>query len=215
MSQANSESIDPRPGIVLLAAGLSKRFGGAKLLAKLVSGRTVLAETITQLLATSYQLQVVYSQTLENEIEQFKDNKQMSFVLNVNAEYGLSETIRLGLQAAPCWPGWLFALADMPLIQSRTYSQLLSALEQGNKNTIVAPLFQGKRGNPVAFGRYYQAELLALSGDVGAKPLLKKYQNNLQLLELGDPGVLQDIDLKADVATVNELLNPNQANKLN
>jgi molybdenum cofactor cytidylyltransferase len=45
---------------------------------------------------------------------------------------------------------WLVALGDMPYVAPATLRALLDALEEGAD--IAAPVFEGRRGNPVAFG---------------------------------------------------------------
>ena len=65
--------------------------------------------------------------------------------------------------------------------------------------TLAAPTYQGRRGHPVGFAHSWQAELLALTGDRGARHLLEAAGSALSLVPTDDPGVLLDIDRPADV----------------
>ncbi|MEK7877760.1 MAG: hypothetical protein AAB325_16405, partial [Pseudomonadota bacterium] len=65
---------------------------------------------------------------------------------------------------------------------------------------LVAPAYAGQRGHPVGLGKRFGAQLLALDGDAGARDLVAAHQGELVLIECDDPGVLQDIDLRADLA---------------
>jgi molybdenum cofactor cytidylyltransferase len=42
--------------------------------------------------------------------------------------------------------------------------------------------------------------LLALDGDQGARALLERHRDAVQLVECDDPGILVDIDRKTDLA---------------
>ncbi|MNY74038.1 MobA-like NTP transferase domain protein [compost metagenome] len=62
---------------------------------------------------------------------------------------------------------------------------------------IAAPMYRGRRGNPVGFSRHYLPQLLALEGDQGARGILK--HSAVTELEVDDSGILQDIDTPADL----------------
>ena len=57
---------------------------------------------------------------------------------------------------------------------------------------------QGRRGHPVGFGAEMFSELIALTGDEGARRLLARYP--AFGVELDDPGVRMDVDTEADLA---------------
>jgi len=92
--------------------------------------------------------------------------------------------------------GWLVALGDMPFVEQATLRALASAIEDGAG--IAAPLFEGRRGNPVAFGALHRAALLGLDGDQGARRLLERAP--VTAVAVDDPGILRDIDSPADLA---------------
>jgi molybdenum cofactor cytidylyltransferase len=64
---------------------------------------------------------------------------------------------------------------------------------------IVAPFFQGKRGNPVLWPRRFFNEMQQISGDQGAKELLDKYPYIVHEMEVDDSGILVDIDTPDDL----------------
>ncbi|THC44336.1 NTP transferase domain-containing protein [Massilia sp. Mn16-1_5] len=90
---------------------------------------------------------------------------------------------------------WLVALGDMPYVAPGTLRALLAALEEGAG--IAAPVFEGRRGNPVAFGQQHLPALLALKGEHGARVLLKS--EPVAEVAVMDPGILRDIDTPADL----------------
>ncbi len=107
----------------------------------------------------------------------------------------MSASLRCGLQHGAQASGWLVALADMPRIQPATLARLRDALTAGA--TIVAPVMQGRRGNPVGFGSAHLPALLALQGDRGARALLDAHP--VTEVEVWDGGVFADIDTREDL----------------
>jgi len=108
-----------------------------------------------------------------------------------------SLSLRSGLMGSADAAGWIVVLGDMPWVQPATVAALREALEQGAH--IVVPRYQGSRGNPVGFSRRYWNELMALQGDEGARSLLQRHVLNITWVDVEDKGILQDVDLLADV----------------
>jgi molybdenum cofactor cytidylyltransferase len=93
----------------------------------------------------------------------------------------------------------LVVLADQPLVEPGTFDQLLTAYEKSGAS-IVAPVYQGRRGNPVLFDRVYFAELLALPRGAAPRDLLVRHDDALFLVPVDSPSVLLDIDRPEDYA---------------
>jgi len=109
------------------------------------------------------------------------------------ASAGSGESIALGVAARPDAFGWLVALGDMPFIRTATIRAVAKALESAN---LVAPVYRGRRGHPVGFGRIHAPALFKLAGDEGARAVLAASQP--LLIETDDPGVVRDIDSPED-----------------
>ena len=62
-----------------------------------------------------------------------------------------------------------------------------------------APVFQGRRGNPVVLGRGLFPAVALLEGDSGARSLLQTLGARLALIESPDDGVLFDVDRPEDL----------------
>jgi molybdenum cofactor cytidylyltransferase len=112
------------------------------------------------------------------------------------AEQGMGATLAFALAQLRDADGWLIALADMPHVQPTTITALVAALQRGAD--IAVPVYQGRRGNPVGFGRKHLEALLNVSGDRGARELLKLHAPTE--VEVDDAGVLRDIDTPPDLA---------------
>lgn len=192
--------IEPNPYVgILLAAGRGKRFDVSgrrnKLLAPCGSG-SVVSEAARHLLAV---LPEVIAVVRANDHETARVLKtagcRVSFCSE--ADQGMSASLQQGLACAAGANGWVIALGDMPYVQPDTLRALTKALDAGAD--IAAPVHQGKRGNPVAFGRTHLPALMQLRGDQGARHLLAA--SPLTLIPVNDPGILFDIDTAADLGT--------------
>lgn len=111
-------------------------------------------------------------------------------VVNPRAAEGQSASIACGIGAASAADGWVIALADMPAIQPGTVRRIVEALRAGAAT--VAPAHQGRRGHPVGFAATLQRQLVALTGDTGARSVLQEHPP--QIIEVDDAGVLYDVD---------------------
>ena len=69
--------------------------------------------------------------------------------------------------------GALILLGDMPKVDAPVLRALMAAFT--GADAICVPVHQGRRGNPILWGKSYFAEMMGLSGDRGAKPLLARH----------------------------------------
>lgn len=181
---------------ILLAAGHGRRFGGNKLLHRLPDGELLglaSAKHLRQALPNA--LAVLRPE--DRELRLLLEGLSFTLVIAREANRGMGHSLAAGVAATPNAAGWVIALADMPFVLPSTIAALAEALRAGHE--IVAPVYRGRRGNPVGFSARYRDELLALEGDAGARRLLQTNPQHLHLLEVDDPGVAQDIDTPEDL----------------
>jgi molybdenum cofactor cytidylyltransferase len=183
---------------ILLAAGAARRFGANKLLVPLPDGTPMaLAAALALKAAVPHSAAVI--RRGEHELASLLGEAGLLVVPCARAEEGLSASLRCGIEATAEADGWLVALADMPFVKVETIARLAAALAEPRPAAIVAPLYRGQRGHPVGFARRYRAELAALDGDEGARVLLERHRERLHLVEVDDPGVVLDIDRRAEL----------------
>jgi molybdenum cofactor cytidylyltransferase len=181
---------------VLLAAGAGTRFGGAKLMHLLHDGVAVAAHAARNLIAADLKvIAVVRSGDLALAELLQRENCRVTFC--ADAVHGMGHTLAHGVAQATEASGWVIALADMPRVKPDTIRAIAAALRDGAK--IAAPVFQGQRGHPVGFGRPLGPELRTLRGDTGARDVLQRYRDAIVRVSSDDPGVLLDVDTKADL----------------
>ena len=180
---------------ILLAAGAGIRFGGRKLLHRLPGGIPVGLAALRNVAAALPQV-VIVVRPGDEELRQLLAREPVRVIECAKAECGMGHSLAAGVAAERGADGWVIALADMPLIRPDTIRAVARALEQGAQ--LVVPVFAGERGHPVGFGRQFRDQLLALSGDTGARGIVNANPAVLHPLEVDDPGVVQDVDTPAD-----------------
>ncbi|GAB4153411.1 MAG: hypothetical protein Fur0021_19170 [Candidatus Promineifilaceae bacterium] len=91
----------------------------------------------------------------------------------------------------------LVALADQPMVPAAVLDALLAAYWQG-RGDLIAPAYQGQRGNPVLIGRPYFAALLGLPPGAAPRDLLRQHAAELYLVHVDTDAILRDLDYPAE-----------------
>jgi len=200
----NSNSTDPIP--IVLAAGKGERFEGLKQLTE-VDGEPVLQLVLQSISKIDWGLSPLL--VLGHEKERIKnavDTCGFKVIENDDWQQGLSTSLKSGINAAPRnASGYLFFLGDMPLISSDIIKVVLNRADSGS--SIVAPSYQGKRGFPVYLSRQWEENLLTeISGDKGAREIIRKNPDQLTLINTENRGVIMDLDEKSDLGEIRSYL---------
>lgn len=112
-----------------------------------------------------------------------------------DADTGMAASLTFAIEHARGAPGWLIALGDMPYVEAATICALSQAIAAGAQ--IAVPVWQGRRGNPVAFGAVHLPLLLALDGDQGARSIVQSHA--VREVPVDDSGIVRDIDTPGDL----------------
>ena len=182
---------------ILLAAGAGTRFGGAKLLHPLDDGVPIAAHAARNLIAAEIAHVVAVLRAGDFPLADILEQEGCYITFCPDAARGMGHTLAHGVGTARDAPGWIVALADMPRIRPETIAAVSRALEGGA--TIAAPTYRGERGHPVGFSSVLRHELLALSGDSGARSVLERHANEIVRVDVDDAGIIVDIDRRADL----------------
>lgn len=182
---------------VVLAAGLSSRFGGPNKVLAPWRGRPMVRQVVDTLGECGLPVTVVTG----------RDAKLVqaavapaSTAFNARFEEGMGTSIACGVASLGSCDGILIALADMPELRADVVSALLSAFQSAPEEAIVVPIYDAepdRPGHPVLFSAKYRSELQALTGDQGARAILKA--NPAQIIEVPVTGRLDDIDRSTDL----------------
>lgn len=181
---------------VVLAAGLSRRMGQAKLLLPL-GGRPVVRHVAERVLAARLEPVIVVAGTEHRAIGAALAGLSIRLVVNPHPEAGQSSSIRVGVEALPSGTqAALVALGDQPFLAQEVIPALLDAVERTGK-PIAAPRYRDGRGNPVLFTREIFPELDCLSGDQGARSVVDRDPSRVALVDFDFP-MPQDLDTPED-----------------
>ena len=185
-------AVKNKVGAILLAAGSSSRFGASKLLAELESGTTVFAQTYHRLKLAVSEVLVFTRPEIARQLKVISPE----LLVFDNAHNGMGATLAFAIRNTSSWDSALICLADMPFISTATYKKIACA---SDPQSIVVPICEGKKANPVSFGSHFFSELQNLSGDTGGREVLKRHLDSIRNLQITERGVLDDIDTPADL----------------
>jgi molybdenum cofactor cytidylyltransferase len=181
---------------VVLAAGLSRRMGQAKLLMP-VGGRAIVRYVVESVLAGGVDLVWVVTGPDVEPIEAALAGLEAQIAVNPAPEEGQASSLRAGIAALPASvDAVLIALGDQPSLAPSIIPALLAARRTSPK-LIVAPRYRDGQGNPVLFKREIFPELLRLTGDQGARPIIQKEPARVEWVEL-------DLPMPPDVDTLDD-----------
>ncbi|MGA2556068.1 MAG: nucleotidyltransferase family protein [Verrucomicrobiota bacterium] len=201
----SSSRPSPAGAVIILAAGASTRLGRPKQLLPF-RGRSLLRHAAETALASSCRPVVVVLGAFADRLGRELSGLPVTIAMNPQWQEGISSSIRAGLKALPperTGPdAVLIMLCDQPLVPAQFLDRLL-AVHQSSGSGIVAAEYGGQPGVPALFSRDYFAELAALCGSGGAKPIIVKHAKLSRRIPL--PEAALDIDCQEDVASLGRL----------
>ncbi|MDE2574344.1 MAG: molybdopterin-binding/glycosyltransferase family 2 protein [Rhodospirillales bacterium] len=198
---------------IVLAAGTSSRMAPHhKLLVTDRAGKAMVARVVDNILSSGARPVIVVVGHREADIRAALAGRPVSFVRAEHYAEGLAESLKSGIAAVPeSAPAALVCLGDMPLVTGRILDRLIAAHDADEGRAIVVPTHQGRAGNPVLWDRRYFPEIMALSGDAGARALLRRHMEQVAEIEVESDSVLRDFDTVASLATLPAHLRPADA----
>lgn len=176
-------------GCVVMASGNARRFGENKLAAQL-EGRSLILRTLEAVPPEQFETVVVVTQY--PEIMRLAKEFHFAAIFNLNPEYGISHTIKLGLTHLRDCDGAAFLVSDQPFLRRESVAAL-TKLWYRYPSCIVALGHNGVQGNPCIFPARFFPELMHLTEDHGGSTVIRAHGKDLLVCET-DPRQLVDVD---------------------
>lgn len=197
--EAFGEAFGRRFEAVVLAAGAGARFGGGKLLATYRGAPLLHAALAAAKAAPVGAITVVTGADAEAVAAAARAfDPTIRLVHAADHVEGMAASLRTGIASlGPEVEAAFVFLGDMPRVPHAVLGPLADAVADGA--IAAAPLFAGRRGNPVVLSRALFGEVARLTGDVGARPILQGLGARLAQVEAPDDGVLFDVDERGDL----------------
>ncbi|SET73580.1 NTP transferase domain-containing protein [Oceanicella actignis] len=185
----------PVVSAVVLAAGAGRRMGGRDKLLERVGAEPLLRRIVRAMLDSDADETIVVLRPEDEARRKALEGLDVRIVENPVAAEGMASSIRAGLRALrPDADAVALALADMPEIGPAHMNALIAAFDPDEGRAIVRAADEdGRPGHPVLFGRRFFESLSRLTGDEGAREVLR--ENADFVLAVRTPGHGARIDL--------------------
>lgn len=195
---------------IVLAAGSSSRMGAQNKLLLDLHGEKLIRRTVSAVLACKARETIVVTGHQHEAITSELSGTNARITHNSDYATGMASSLRTGLQQlSPQADGVLICLGDMPTLSPQDLDLLIDAFDPQQGRSIIVPVFEGKRGNPVLFSRQFFDEMLKLEGDTGAKSLLASYPEAIYEVEMRSNAILVDADTPAAFHALEEKFKKN------
>ncbi len=200
----------PTIAAVIMAAGRSRRMAPHnKLLVTDKAGKPMIARVVDNVLSSKARPILVVTGHQAEQVEHALGGRPVQYVHAPDYAEGLSASLKSGIAAVPAdCAAAIVCLGDMPLVTGRMIDRLMQMYDPDEGRLIILPTFRGKQGNPMLWDRRYFAEILAISGDSGARFLVGKHAEAVVEVEMADDGVLRDFDTTESLATLPPRMRP-------
>jgi molybdenum cofactor cytidylyltransferase len=181
---------------IILAAGSSVRYGSAKQLAEF-NGKTLLQNAIDQADDSSCDYVFLVLGKSSSEILEKLESGRTQIIFNKDFFLGISTSIRCGISNLPddCSQA-IIMVADQPFLRTE-HLELLMDTARKSPGKIIALSSGGEPRNPVLIPSSLFAKLESLTGDEGARTIVKN--SDAVLVEISDPKIFYDVDTKASL----------------
>ncbi len=193
---------------IILAAGSSSRMGkGRHKLLLPLHDRPVLAHVLDAALASQARPVVLIlgyqAEQVRAHISAYTTHPDLHIIENLHYLQGMSTSMRLGILTLQTngytkSPGKevdsaLVLPGDQPLITAQDIDTLIATYRSSGKR-IIAPIYEGKRGNPILFDASLFPELLEVTGDEGGRSVLERHRDEIASVAMGNPLANIDVD---------------------
>ena len=180
---------------IILGAGRSRRMGLENKLVAEINGKPMIVHAIEAVKNSRVNKTILVTGHQREIVEKAVQGIEIEIIYNPNFKEGLSSSIKsIGHELSKDVDAGIVCLGDMPSITSTHINSLIKAFKNNPNRQIVVPIYDGRRGTPVLWGKKHFSLLVNLTGDQGAKALFQKNENNITEVQIEDNAIHTDLD---------------------
>ena len=206
----NSDKV-PNIGIIILAAGQSRRMGKPKQLLN-YAGQSLLARSIAVARQSEGASVTVVIGANACAMCRNIEDREVPMVFNYNWREGLSSSIRVGITALErefkgSVDAAVLMLCDQPFVSSFTINRLIRVFRESALPVVASQFDSNGRthvGVPALFSKSVFSELKTLSGPGGAKRVIK--QHSFECAIVNAPEAAFDVDTPQDYSRMRKII---------
>jgi len=185
-------------GIIILAAGNASRFGSIKQLLHF-NNKTLLQHVIDEAVNSGAEPVVVVTGANAGEIRKNINNARVEIVYNENWQQGMASGIAEGVRKLITLnndiENIIIVVCDQPFVTATLFRQLYQRQNEGTEH-IIASAYADTIGTPALFTQKYFDALLGLTGEEGAKKIIKANTDDVAAIDFPQGAI--DIDTEKD-----------------
>jgi len=184
--------------LIILAAGLSIRFPGNKLLSK-IGGKPVIRRVVEQAIQSRADEVVVVLGYDSERVKEALKGLECTFVYNESYLEGQSTSVRKGVASVSNHAEAVLILpGDVALISSKIIDTVIEEYRRTDGLILVAS-YKGHAGHPILISHTLFGEIEGINEEtMGLKALVDRHRSSVKKVETGSRSVLIDIDTPED-----------------
>ena len=210
-AMADGGARPPRVEGVLLAAGASKRMDAENKLLADLDGKPMVRRVAEAMRDSRLDRTTAVLGHEADAVAKALEGMDINLAFNPDHAQGQSTSLRLGIdQLDDAASAMMVVLGDMPFVDARVIDALIGHhLGAGAPDSaITLPEVDGRRGNPVVWGRSFLGELRGMTGDTGGRPLFEAHPGAINLLPWEDANLPLDADSPEALAEIRRRMRP-------
>lgn len=193
---------------VILAAGASSRLGRPKQLLDF-GGQPLIRRVVRIALESRLDSVTVVLGAATDQIEPFLFDMDVAVVINPDFESGQASSMRAGLSSlSEDVEAVIFLLGDQPTMTAENVDAVITSFQGSGAEIVQARYAGGVSGHPVLFSRTLVPDLTSITGDEGARGVIRTHRDNVRYVDF-DHEPPPDIDTSEDYTRVLKYLQSN------
>lgn len=183
---------------IVLAAGMSRRFGAANKLLHSIDEIPVIQRLIQEVVEVGFKEVLVVVGYESDQIIASLEKFPVRFVEAYDYQEGMGNSISAGIRAAHVSARGLAVMpGDLPFLTTETIEHVCSEFVRNQGEKHIIPLYHDTPGHPVVLGGWIRRQLEAIRGDLGAKTLLAVHPEAERALrvQIKEDTIVRDFDI--------------------